>query len=105
MIVRVYITIGVLAALLVGGEIAMAGGMPSNEGPKVVIGGAELQKLVTPTISTFIEEDFSQHVGASPSDDSVIDPSAEFSLPSATLSRSEQYGVRPGGRDDREMTP
>jgi hypothetical protein len=105
MIARVSITFGALAALLMAGQAAMAGGMPSNEGPEVELDGAELQKFFTATISTFTEEDLSQYVEASSSADSVTDLNVEVSLPPAALSKAEQYGVRPGGRDDRGITP
>ena len=105
MIVRVSITVAALAALLMAGGTAMAGGMPSNEGPDVVLGEPEFETLFTPTITTIIEEELPQYIEASWSDDSPTDPTAELSLPPATPSPPAQHEARPFNRLHPEVAP
>ncbi len=80
MIVRVSITVAALAALLMASATAMAGGMPSDEGPDVVLGEPELETLFTPTITTIIAEELPQYVEVSDIVSEAVAPAAEFSL-------------------------
>ena len=81
----------------------MAGGMPSDEGPDVVLGEPELEALFTPTITTIIEEQLPQYIEVSDIEPEAIErealaeseaiaPAAEFfKLPPAFF-RCPQYG-------------
>ena len=97
MIARVSITVAALVALLLAGGTAMAGGMPSDEGPDVVLGEPELEALFTPTITTIIEQELPQYVEVSDierealAENEAIAPAANFfELPSAF--NCPQYG-------------
>ena len=98
MMVRIFPTVAALAALLLAGGAAMAGGMPSDEGPDVVLGEPELEALFTPTITTIIEEELPQYIEASWLDERPADAAAELSLPPAISSPPARNEARPFNR-------
>ena len=104
MIVRIFPTVAALAALLLAGA-AMAGGMPSDEGPDVVLGEQDLETLFTPTITTIIEEELPRYIEASWLDESPTGATAEPSLPPAISSPPARHEARPFNRLHPEVVP
>ena len=105
MIVRIFPTVAALAALLLASGAAMAGGMPSDEGPDVVLGEQDLEALFTPTITTIIEEELPQYIEANWLDDSPTGPAAELDLPPAISSPPARHEARPFNRLHPEVAP
>ena len=91
MIVRASFTVAALAALLIAGESVMAGSMPSNEGPGVVLDEQDIERLFTPTITTIIEAELPQYVETSDSDIEAVAPTIESIILSPAFD-CPQYG-------------
>ena len=79
MIVRISFLVAAFVALLIVNAAAMAGGMPSDEGPNVVLDEdvvldeQDIETLFTPTITTIIEQELPQYVEASGAEPEAIE--------------------------------
>jgi hypothetical protein len=76
MIVRLSFIVAAFAVLLIVNAVAMAGGMPSDEGPDVVLDEQDIEALFTPTITTIIERELPQYIEASAVEPGAIEPGA-----------------------------
>jgi hypothetical protein len=108
MIVRISFLVAAFVALLIVNAVAMAGGMPSDEGPSVVIDEdvvlyeQDVETLFTPTITTIIEAELPQYVEASGAEPEAIEietlAESEIVAPAADTSKRSpafdcpQYG-------------
>lgn len=76
MIMRLSFIVAAFAVLLIVNAVAMAGGMPSDEGPDVVLDEQDIEALFTPTITTIIEQELPQYTEASAIEPGAIEPGA-----------------------------
>lgn len=76
MIMRLSFIVAAFAVLLIVNAVAMAGGMPSDEGPDVVLDDRDIEALFTPTITTIIEQELPQYIEASAIEPGAIESEA-----------------------------